>query len=132
MKPHQNYIGGHWVPPENNAYYETHNPACPREVVGKFPKSTAADAEAAIAAAEKARGSGAETPAPQRAAALYRFARLLEESKDELGRIVTLEQGKALCESTGEVARAAAEANFAAGESMRLSGQTFPSERPNF
>jgi alpha-ketoglutaric semialdehyde dehydrogenase len=132
MKPHQNYIGGRWVPPGDSAYYETHNPACPVEVLGRFPQSTAADAESAIAAAQSASASWAETPAPQRAALLHRFARLLEESKDELARIVTREQGKALCESAGEVARAAAEASFSAGESMRLSGQTFPSERPNF
>src|SRR5262245_36865737 len=131
MNPHQNYIGGRWVPPRNNAYYETRNPACPREVVGNFPRSGAADAEAATAAAEAAKTSWEETQAPQRAAVLYRFARLLEQSKEELGRIVTREQGKALGEATGEVARAAAEAHFAAGESLRLSGQTFPSERAN-
>ena len=50
---------------------------------------------------------------------LFRFAQLLEESKHELARIVTLEQGKALAEATGEVGRAAAEARFMAGEASR-------------
>ena len=63
---------------------------------------------------------------------LFRFAQLLEESKHELARIVTLEQGKALAEATGEVGRAAAEARFMAGEASRASGQTFPSERAGF
>jgi len=47
-------------------------------------------------------------------------------------RIVTLEQGKALQESTGEIARASAEASFSAGEALRLCGNTFPSERAGF
>jgi aldehyde dehydrogenase (NAD+) len=63
---------------------------------------------------------------------LFRFAQLLEDSKAELARIITLEQGKALCESTGEVGRAAAEARFMAGEASRICGQSFPSERPGF
>jgi aldehyde dehydrogenase (NAD+) len=69
-------------------------------------------------------------PGPQRGAFLFRFAQLLEDSKTELARIVTLEQGKALGESTGEVARAATEARFMAGEASRVCGQSFPSERP--
>ena len=57
---------------------------------------------------------------------------MLTDSQNELARIVTLEQGKALQESTGEVARASSEASFSAGEALRLCGNTFPSERPGF
>ena len=71
-------------------------------------------------------------PAPRRGAILFRFAQLLEDSTSELARIVTLEQGKALAESAGEVGRAAAEARFMAGEASRAIGQTFPSERAGF
>ena len=100
--------------------------------LGEFPRSRAADVEAALASAETARATWNQTQAPQRAAILLRFSQLLMDSRDELARIITLEQGKALCESIGEVTRAAAEAAFAAGEAVRLSGQTFPSERPGF
>ena len=130
MERHQNYIGGQWVAPEGKKYYQTHSPACPQQVLGEFPSSAAADVDAALAAAEAARNAWADMPAPQRAAILLRFSQLLADSKNELARIITLEQGKALAESAGEVARAAAEASFAAGEALRLSGQTFPSERP--
>ena len=106
--------------------------ACPSQVVGEFPRSGAADVEAALASAGTARAAWNQTQAPQRAAILLRFSQLLMDSRDELARIITLEQGKALCESVGEVTRAAAEAAFAAGEAVRLSGQTFPSERPGF
>ena len=50
---------------------------------------------------------------------LVRFSQLLADSQCELARIVTLEQGKALQESTGEVARASSEASFSAGEALR-------------
>ena len=129
MQRHANYIGGQWCAPVSNTYYKTHNPASPPEVLGEYPRSSIADVEAALNAAADARLGWAETPAPQRSAFIQQFAQLLAQSKDKLAKIVTLEQGKALCESTGEVLRAATEATFAAGEGLRLSGQTFPSER---
>jgi acyl-CoA reductase-like NAD-dependent aldehyde dehydrogenase len=132
MVRHQNYIAGRWVPAEGGDHYQSHNPACPSQIVGEFPRSGAADVEAALASAGTARATWNQTQAPQRAAILLRFSQLLMDSRDELARIITLEQGKALCESVGEVTRAAAEAVFAAGEAVRLSGQTFPSERPGF
>ena len=132
MERHHNYIAGKWVPPETADYYQSHNPACPSQVLGEFPRSGSVDVDAAVASAETARAIWNQTQAPQRAAILLRFSQLLLDAKTELARIITLEQGKALCESTGEVARAAAEAAFAAGEAVRLSGQTFPSERPGF
>jgi acyl-CoA reductase-like NAD-dependent aldehyde dehydrogenase len=132
MERYQDYIAGKWVPPETGDYYESHNPACPSQILGEFPHSGSADVDAAVASAESTRVIWEQTQAPQRAAILLRFSQLLLDSKNELARIVTLEQGKALCESTGEVTRAATEAAFAAGEAVRLSGQTFPSERPGF
>ncbi len=132
LERHGNYIGGQWVPPQTDQYYSIHNPAQPRQLLGKFPCSDAADADAAVAAAVAAREDWAATPGPQRGAPLYRFAQLLEESKAELARIVTLEQGKAISEAVGEVGRAAVEARYMAGEASRPIGQTFPSERAGF
>lgn len=132
MARHQNYVAGRWAPAAGGEYYQTHNPACPSQVLGEFPRSVPEDLETAIASAETAGATWNQTPAPQRAAILLHFSQLLLDSKEELARIITLEQGKALCESVGEVTRAAAEASFAAGEAVRLSGQTFPSERPGF
>ncbi len=112
------------------ASYAIHNPARPGECLGEFADSTEADVAAAVGAAASEASAWANVPAPQRGAMLFRFSQLLEESKNELGRIVTLEQGKALNEAIGEVGRAAAEARFMAGEASRPAGQTFPSERP--
>lgn len=111
---------------------QTHNPAHPEQVLGEFPESGPQEAAAAVEAAQAAFPGWAATPGPQRGAVLFRFAQLLEDSKAELGRIVTLEQGKALAEAVGEVSRAAAEARYMAGEASRPLGQTFPSERAGF
>ncbi len=132
MERHANYIGGKWVPPAAGEYYATHNPAHPDQVLGEFPISSPPDADAAVTAAAAAFPAWGETPGPQRGAILYRFAQLLEDSKNELARIVTLEQGKALCESVGEVGRAVVEARYMAGEASRPLGQTYPSERAGF
>ena len=126
---HRNLIGGTWAPSAGGVY-ATHNPARPSEVLGRFADSTPADVEAAVGAAAAAHGAWAETPAPLRGSMLFRFAQLLDDSKETLGRLITLEQGKALGEAMGEVARAAAEARFMAGEASRPAGHSFPSERP--
>ena len=128
---HDNLIGGAWVP-SPGGYYPIHNPARPAECLGEFANSSAGDVANAIESAAAAGREWADTPGPQRGAILFRFAQLLDESKQELGRIVTLEQGKALAEAIGEVGRAAAEARFIAGEASRPAGHTFPSERPGF
>src|ERR1035437_5338881 len=132
MQTHSNFIAGKWVPPETGSYYSTHNPAHPAQALGEFPCSGRPDVEAAASAAKQAFPAWAKTPGPQRGALLFRFAQLLEESKNELARIITLEQGKALGESAGEVSRAAVEARYMAGEASRPIGQTFPSERAGF
>jgi acyl-CoA reductase-like NAD-dependent aldehyde dehydrogenase len=123
-----NFIAGKWVPPAAGNSYCTHNPAHPQEVLGEFPCSTVEDVEAAVSAA----ACWADTPGPQRGAVLFRLAQLLEDAKTELGRIITLEQGKAIGEAIGEVGRAAVEARYMAGEASRPIGQTFPSERAGF
>jgi aldehyde dehydrogenase (NAD+) len=124
-----NVIGGAQVAASGGARYATRNPARPEECLGEFANSTRADVDAAAGAAAAAARAWAATPGPQRGSLLFRFAELLEASKGELARIITLEQGKALAESTGEVGRAAAEARFMAGEASRPTGLSFPSDK---
>ena len=130
--PYANFIAGKWVAPEAGHYYQTHNPAHPEESLGEFPGSGKPDAEAAVAAASAAAPAWANTPGPQRGAILFRFAQRLEDSRNELAKIITLEQGKALAEALGEVSRAVVEARYMAGEASRPGGQTYPSERPGY
>jgi aldehyde dehydrogenase (NAD+) len=129
---HRNLIGGEWTSASGGPRYSIYNPARPEERLGEFADSTEEDVKAAVSAAAGAADAWSNVPPPQRGAILFRFAQLLEESKSELARIVTLEQGKALAEATGEVTRAAAEARFMAGEASRALGHTFPSERAGF
>jgi aldehyde dehydrogenase (NAD+) len=129
-KLHTNFIGGRWSPASSGKTYSTHNPANPGTLLGEFADSAESDADAAVTAAACAAQKWADTPGPQRGALLFRFSQLLEDAKEELGRIITAEQGKALGEAIGEVSRAAVEARFMAGEASRVGGQTFPSERP--
>jgi aldehyde dehydrogenase (NAD+) len=129
MERHGNFIGGKWVDPAGQAWCVSRNPAHPRECLGEFAASSAADVDAAVAAASAAARDWARVPGPQRGAMLFRFGQLLEDNKQQLGRILTGEQGKTLGEAVGEVSRAAAEARFAAGEASRTDGHTFPSER---
>lgn len=132
MEKHANYIAGKWVAPQTGRHYRRTNPAHPEQELGEFPSSAESDVDAAVQAAAAAFQPWSETPGPQRGAVLFRFAQLLEDANAELAKIITLEQGKALRESTGEVSRAAAEARFMAGEASRTWGQTFPSERAGF
>ncbi len=130
MRKHLNFIDGKWVPPQTGSYYETRNPAHPKQVLGEYPSSGESDVLAAITAASKAFPEWKKVPGPQRGALLFRFAQLLESAKEELGKIISLEQGKAIGEAVGEVGRASSEARYIAGEASRTLGNTFPSERP--
>jgi alpha-ketoglutaric semialdehyde dehydrogenase len=129
VQRHQNLLRGEWIDSSGGARYAIRNPARPNEILGEFADSTEDDARDAVEAAAAAAWVWAEKPAPQRGAVLLRFAQLLEASASELARIVTLEQGKAVAEATGEVIRAVAEARYMAGEATRPTGLTFPSER---
>ena len=132
MQTYTNFIGGKWAPPDAGTYYSTYNPAHPEQALGEYPSSGRPDADAAVTAANSAMAAWGATPGPQRGSILFKFAQLLEDSRNELGKIITLEQGKALGEALGEVSRAVVEARYMAGEASRPGGQTYPSERAGF
>lgn len=99
-----NFIGGRWVASSATEYLDVHNPAR-GEVIARTPLSTAADVDAAVAAATKAFPAWSETPPMIRARVLFKFRNLLEEHFEEIARIVTTEHGKTLDESRGSVRR---------------------------
>ena len=65
---YKNYIGGEWVKSSSGEYFENLNPADTSDVVGRFPRSTKEDVDAAVAAAKDAATKWRRTPAPKRAA----------------------------------------------------------------
>jgi len=128
---HDNFIGGKWVPSVENLFFKDLNPADTRDILGRFRRSTAPDAHRAVRAAKDALPGWSATPAPKRAEVLFRSARILEEKKEELSKVMTREMGKTLKETRGDVQEAIDTAYFFGGEGRRLYGQTTPSELKN-
>src|SRR6202795_2806249 len=126
----RNYINGQWVESKSTKIVERRNPANIDEVVARIPLSTREEMKEAIAAAKATFPSWRETPAPARGKILFKAARIMEEKKEELARLLTREEGKALKDSLGEVQRAINITEFMAGEGRRLDGVTLPSELP--
>jgi aldehyde dehydrogenase (NAD+) len=126
-----NYIGGRWIPSSNGEWSENRNPADTRDVVGRFPRSTTADVDDAIAAASEAFDGWRLTPAPRRAEILFRVGEILIRDKEKYVRDMTREMGKVLKEAGGDVQEAIDCTYYAAGEGRRLHGFTTPAEMPN-
>src|SRR6266487_1169794 len=98
------------------------------EVLGSFPRSTAADVDRAVAKAKAAFEDWRLVPAPERGNVLFRFAELLREHKDELAELMTREMGKVRAEAGGDIQEAIDMSYYMGGEGRRLFGQTTPSE----
>src|SRR6266513_2376855 len=99
-------------------------------LLARLASASAADVDAAIAAASEAARAWRSVPAPQRGEAIRRFGQLLRENKDALGTLVSLENGKIKAEGDGEVQEMIDIADFAVGQSRMLYGRTIASERP--
>lgn len=127
-KLYGNFINGEWQASESGETFDNVNPANPKQVLGRFQKSTRKDVELAVAAAAEAQKSWRKTPAPKRGEILYRVAELLTQQKDLLAKQMTQEMGKVLNETLGDVQEAIDLTYFTAGEGRRSLGQTFPSE----
>ncbi len=130
MNKHKLFLNGEWLDSVSGETFEDINPAT-LEPIGLFQKASMDDVNHAVDSAEEAFDSWSRTPPPQRAKILYRAARLLEERKEELARLMTMENGKVLPEARGDVQEAIDMAYYAAGEGRRLFGETTPSELPN-
>src|ERR687887_302678 len=126
-KTFKNFIGGEWVEAAGGETFESVSPAT-GDKLGVFPKSSAEDVDRAVAAAKTAFEDWRLVPAPKRGEILFRFARLLEEAKDDLTDLMTREMGKVKAEAGGDVQEAIDMSYYMAGEGRRLFGQTTPSE----
>jgi acyl-CoA reductase-like NAD-dependent aldehyde dehydrogenase len=99
----KNLIGGAWKPSRGGATFGNENPAARGSHLGAFQASTTEDISAAIDAAADAFRSWRRTTVLERKKCVSAFLRLLRESREELARIVTLENGKTIRESRAEV-----------------------------
>lgn len=128
---YKNYIGGEWVKSASGEYFENLNPADTSDVVGRFPRSTKEDVDAAVAAAKDAATKWRRTPAPKRAEILFRLGEILRDNKEQYTREMTREMGKVLKEAGGDVQEAIDCTYYTAGEGRRLHGFTTKAEMPN-
>ncbi|AQP54258.1 methylmalonate-semialdehyde dehydrogenase (CoA acylating) [Vagococcus penaei] len=122
----RNYINGEWVESTTTNYEVVVNPAT-KEPICEVPLSTRADLDLAAETAHEAFLSWKEVAVPRRSRILYKFHQLLLENKDELAKLVTIENGKALSESYGEVQRGIENVEFAAGAPTLMMGDNLSS-----
>ncbi|MEX1181491.1 MAG: aldehyde dehydrogenase family protein [Cucumibacter sp.] len=127
MELHKNLIGGEWVGGEA---VENINPSNTDEVVGLYARATKEDALRAVAAAKAAAPGWGRSGIYQRHQILRAAADEIFKRKDEIGRLLSREEGKTLPEGIGEATRAAQIFDFFAGEALRLTGESVPSVRP--
>ncbi len=124
---HKNLIGGQWSDGEGAPNV---NPSNTDEVVGIYAHASKQDTLEAIAAAKAAAVGWSRSGLMQRHAVLRAAADEIFARKEELGRLLSREEGKTLPEGIGETVRAGQIFEFYAGEALRLSGETVPSVRP--
>jgi len=123
-----NLIDGAWVGSAETT--RNVNPSNTEDVIGSYARASTADVAAAIAAA-KAAGPGWARATPQeRHDVLRRISDEILARKDELGRLLSREEGKTLAEGIGETIRAGQIFAFFAGEALRLAGEKIASVRP--
>ena len=122
----QAFIGDRWCDADNGATFDVTNPAT-GETLGTVPKMGAAETRRAIEAAKKAWASWRRKPAKDRSALLRRWNDLIVESVEDLGKLMTAEQGKPLAEAKVEVLYAASFVEWFAEEAKRVYGDTIPS-----
>src|ERR1700747_3433426 len=119
------YLNGAWVTSPDNGTVNVDNPAT-GEILGTVPKLGAAETRAAIDAANAAFPAWSKKTGKERAAVLRRWFDLMMENQDDLARLMTLEQGKPLAESRGEVVYAASFLEWFGEEAKRVYGDTIP------
>jgi malonate-semialdehyde dehydrogenase (acetylating)/methylmalonate-semialdehyde dehydrogenase len=117
-----NYVGGAWRPAETFDALDVRNPAT-GEVIARAPLSTAADVDAAVAAARAALPGWRATPPTVRARAVMALRSALVEHQDELARLVTRDMGKTYDDAFAEVGRGIESVEAATGIPHLLKGE---------
>ncbi|MGN6829851.1 NAD-dependent succinate-semialdehyde dehydrogenase [Paucibacter sp. M5-1] len=117
----RNFIAGTWCAAASAARLPVVNPA-DQSLIAEVPDSAAADAQASVDAAHAAFPAWRATPAKARAQILKRWLALILEHQDDLGRLISREQGKPFAEGKGEVLYAASYVEWFAEEAVRICG----------
>ena len=121
----QCYIDGAWVAADSKKTFPVDNPAS-GEIIGNVPDMGVAETKRAIEAADKAWPAWRAKTAKERAAILRKWFDLMMANQDDLGLILTSEQGKPLAEAKGEIAYGASFVEWFAEEAKRIYGDVIP------
>jgi len=116
-----NYINGKWISSNTTDYLDVINPATV-EVLAQVPLSEAREVDQAVQAAQQTFTTWRRVPAGDRIQYLFKLKVLLEEHLDDLAQTITLECGKTLAESKGELRRAIENVEVACGIPMMMQG----------
>jgi len=121
----QCYIDGAWIAADSKKTFPVDNPAS-GEIIGNVPDMGVAETKRAIEAADKAWPAWRAKTAKERAAILRKWFDLMMANQDDLGLILTTEQGKPLAEAKGEIAYGASFVEWFAEEAKRIYGDVIP------
>jgi succinate-semialdehyde dehydrogenase / glutarate-semialdehyde dehydrogenase len=124
------YIDGKFIEAEGRKTEPVLNPAT-GDVLGNLPHASREDLDRALAAAHRAFTTWSRTSPLERSAVLRKVGQLARERADAIGRNITLDQGKPLAESVGEVNVCAEHAEWHAEECRRIYGRVIPPRRPD-
>jgi succinate-semialdehyde dehydrogenase/glutarate-semialdehyde dehydrogenase len=124
------YIDGKFIETEGRKTEPVFNPAS-GEIIGQLPHATREDLDCALSAAQRAFETWKKTSPVERSVILRRVAELARERADAIGRNITLDQGKPLAESIGEVNVCAEHAEWHAEECRRIYGRVIAPRRPD-
>jgi aldehyde dehydrogenase (NAD+) len=128
MPTFDNYIAGEWLAGASTT--ANRNPSNLADVIGDYAQADVAQAKSAINAAKLAFPAWSTGSIQERANILDRIGGEILARKDELGRLLSREEGKTLPEGVGEVTRAGQIFRFFAGEVVRIAGEKLASVRP--
>ena len=118
-------IDGRWTPAASGASFPVRDPGTDGEIA-RVADGGPADARVAVEAAARAFPGWRDLPAAERARPLRALGDLMLRDRERLARLLTTEQGKPLAEARGEIAYAASFLEWAAGEAVRVYGETIP------
>ena len=116
------FIGGEWIDATGGKTLDVRDPAT-NEVIAKVADATAEDAVAALDAAVAAQEEWAATPPRRRSDILRRAWELVQERKEQLALIMTLEMGKPFKEALGEVGYGGEFLRWFSEEAVRITGR---------
>jgi len=124
------YVNGHWISSYSKQIIKVNDPAT-LNIIGSVPKCGVNETKSAIEAANKALPSWKAKTAKERSLLLKKWFDLIMLNQEDLAKIMTLEQGKPINESRGEIIYGASFIELYAEEGKRVYGETIPDPLPD-